>query len=105
MHVSVAHVCAQVESPVFAPMSSAAWRCAGSSRRGFALSGLEIKMTFCRRAMYYVSNVALIMCIICTFVLTAWASDDVADRQATLAPSYLYFRAATAAPRRLTLLS
>ena len=47
-----------------------------------ALSGLEIKMTFCRRAMYYVSNVALIMCIICTFVLTAWASDDVADRQA-----------------------
>ncbi|KAL1507051.1 hypothetical protein AB1Y20_007913 [Prymnesium parvum] len=53
-----------------------------SSRLGMSLSGLKIKMTFCRRSNYYISNVALIMCVICSFALTAWASDDVADRQA-----------------------
>jgi len=52
-----------------------------ASRVGMSLSGLRIKMTFCRRSPYYISNVALIMCTICTFVLTAWATDDVGNRQ------------------------
>ena len=53
-----------------------------ASRRGMSLSGVEIKMTFCRLALNYVANVGMIMFLICSFVLTAWASPEVADRQA-----------------------
>jgi len=52
------------------------------SRRKLAYSGVVLHLTFGRRTLYFISNVAFIMFLICSFVLTAWASDDVGDRQA-----------------------